>query len=118
MLFRDGVVAVPLSELDGLAGPVTQIIELGPPGFAASNRPDIEDVGRMQREDSFDALVTDHSPDCEGFVYTPAFAGDYRAGKYLSSLFVALFDTAVDLDDIAYLEVRDLALKTFALNGV
>jgi hypothetical protein len=118
MLSGYGVVAVSLGELYGLAGPVPQIVELCPPGLAASDGLDIEDVGRMQREDSFDTLATDHSPDREVFVNAPAFAGDDRAGKYLRSLFVALFDPAVDLDDIAYLEVRDLALKTFALNGV
>jgi len=112
------VVAVPLGELYGLAGPFTQIIELGPPGLAASDGLDIEDIGRMQREDSFDSLATDHSTDREGFIDAPAFACDYHAGKDLRSLFVALFNTAVNLDDIAYLEVRDLALKTFALNGV
>jgi hypothetical protein len=112
------VVAVPLGELDGLAGPVTQVIELGSPGFAASYRLDIENIGRMQREDSFYALVGDDPPDGEGFVNAPAFAGDYRAGKYLRSLFVALFDPAVNLDYITYLEVRDLALKTFAFNGI
>jgi hypothetical protein len=72
----------------------------------------------MQREDSFDALITDHSPDGEGFINAPAFAGDYCAGKDLCSLFIALFDTTVYLDDITYLEMRDVALKTFALNGV
>ena len=72
----------------------------------------------MQREDSFDSLVTDHSPDGEVFVNTPAFAGNDRTGKYLRSLFVALFDTAMNLDDITYLEMRDLVLKAFALNGV
>ena len=112
------MVAVPLGEPDGLAGPTTQIIELGSPGLAASDRLDIEDIGRMQREDSFDALVTDHSPDREVFINTPAFAGNDRAGKYLRSLFVALFDTAVNLDDITYLEVRDLVLETLAFNGV
>ena len=109
---------MPLSELDGLAGPTPQIVELGPPGLTASDRLDIEDVGRVQREDSFDTFVTDHSPDRKGFVNTPAFAAYHCAGKYLCSLFVALFNPAMDLDDIAYLEVRDLALKTFALNGV
>ena len=112
------MVAVPLFEPDGLAGPVTQIIELGSPGPAASDRFDIEDIGRMQREDSFDALVTDHSPDREVFINAPAFASNDRAGKYLRSLFVALFNTAVNLDDITYLEVRDLILETLAFNGV
>jgi hypothetical protein len=79
MLSGYGVVAVPLGELDGLAGPVAQIIELGPPGLAASNRLDIEHVGRMQREDSFDAFITDHSPDGEGCINTPASACYYRA---------------------------------------
>lgn len=75
------MVAVPLSELDGLAGPATKIIELGPPGLAASYRLDIEDVGRVQREDSFDSFVTDNSPDGKGFVNPPAFARYNRAGK-------------------------------------
>jgi len=109
---------MPLFEPDGLAGPITQIIELGSPGLAASDRLDIEDIRRMQREDSFDPLVADHSPDREVFINTPAFTGNDRAGKYLRSLFIALFDTAVNLDDITYLKVRDLVLKTIAFNGV
>jgi len=109
---------MPLFELYGLAGPIAQIIELGSSGLAASYRLDIEDIRRMQREDSFDSLVTDHSPDREVFVNAPAFAGNDRAGKYLCPLFVALFNTAVNLDNITYLEVRDLVLKTLALNGV
>ena len=112
------MVAMPLFELYGLAGPITQIIELGSPGLAASDRLDIEDIRRMQREDSFDALVTDHSTDGEVFINAPSFAGNDRAGKYLRSLFLALFNTAVNLDDITYLEVRDLVLKTLAFNGV
>jgi hypothetical protein len=117
-LSGDGVVAVPLSELDGLTASVAQIIELGPPCFAASDRLDIEDVGRMQREDSLDALVGDDPPDGEVFVNAPAFTGNYRAGKYLRSLFVALFDSAVNLDDITYLEMRYLVFERLALNGV
>jgi hypothetical protein len=112
------MVAVPLFEPDCLAGPITQIIELGPPGLAASDRLDIYDVRRVQREDSFDALVTGESTDGEVFVNAPAFAGNHRAGKYLRSLFVAFFNTTVNLYDIAYLEVRDFILETLALNGV
>ena len=109
---------MPLGELDSLAGPTTQIIEFGSPGLAASDRLDIDDVRRVQGKDTFDALVSGYSPDGEVFVNAPASARNDRAGEYLRSLFVALFDTAVNLDDIAYLEVRDLALKTLALNGV
>ena len=109
---------MPLFEPDGLAGPITKIIELGSPGLAASDWLDIEDIGRVQREDSFDSLVANHSPDREVFINAPAFAGNDRAGKYLCSLFLALFDTAVNLYNIAYLEVRDLTLKTLAFNGI
>jgi len=112
------VVAVPLGKLDGLAGPITQIIELGPPGLAASDRLDIDDIGRVQWKDSFDTLVIGDPPDGEVFVNAPAFACNDRAGKYLRSLFVALFNTAVNLYDITYLEVRDLVLETFTLDGV
>jgi hypothetical protein len=112
------VFAVPLGELDGLSTSVTQIIQLGPPGLAASDWLDIEDVGRMQGEDSFHALVIDDPPDSKGFVNAPAFARNYHAGKYLRSLFIALFNTAINLDYIAYLEVRDFGLETLALNGI
>ncbi len=112
------MIAVPLFELDGLAGPLTQVIELGSPGLAASDRLDIDDIGRVQGKDPFDALVTGESPDGEVFVYAPASACNDRTGEYLRSLFVALFNTAVNLDDIAYLEVRDIVFETLALNGV
>ena len=112
------MVAVPLGELDGFSASVAQIIELGPPCFAASDRLYIDDVWRMKREDSFDALVGDDPADREVFVNAPAFAGDYRAGEYLRSLFVALFNPAVYLYKITYLEVGELVLETLALNGV
>jgi hypothetical protein len=112
------VIAVPLFELDGLAGPLTQVIELGSPGLTASNRLDIDDIRRVQGKYPFDALVTGESSDGEVFVNAPASACNDRAGKYLRSLFVALFNTAVNLYDIAYLEVRDIVFETLALNGV
>lgn len=72
----------------------------------------------MKREDSFDTLVTDHSPDCEGFVNAAALAGDNCSGKYLGALFVALFYAAVDIYNIAYFEVRYFFLQTFAFNRI
>lgn len=112
------MLAVPVGQLDGLAGPIAQIIELGPPLFTAADRLDIEDVGRMQREDTLDALVIDDPADREGCVDAPAFARDDRAGEYLRSLFVAFFDPAVNIDDVADLEMRDTGLETLAFNGI
>jgi hypothetical protein len=112
------MVAVPLGELDGFSASVAQVVELGPSCFAASDRLYIDHVGRMQREDSFDALVCDDSADREVFVNAPAFACDYRAGEYLRSLFVALFNPAVYLYKITYLEVGELFFEIFTLNGV
>jgi hypothetical protein len=117
-LSGDGVFAVSLGELDCLAAPLAQVIKLGPPCFAASDWFDVDNVGRMQRKDSLDALVGDDPPDREVFVDAAAFAGDNRAGEYLRSLFVALSDPAVNLDDITYLEVRDFFLERLALDGV
>jgi hypothetical protein len=109
---------VPLGKLYGLAGSVAQVIELGPPCFAASNRLDIENIGRMQWEYALDALIGDDPPDCEVFINAPAFAGYNRAGKYLRPLLVALLNAAVYFYDIAYLEMRDLLLERLALDGV
>jgi len=72
----------------------------------------------MKREDALDALVIDNSPDREAFVNAPPFAGDDRAREDLRTLFVALFDTAVNIDDIAYLEMRDCVLETSAFNSI
>ena len=110
--------AVPVGQLDGLAGPIAQVIELGPPLFAAADRLDVEDVGRIQREDALDALVVDDPADREGRADAPAFARDDRAGEYLRPHFVAFFDPAVNIDDVADLEMRDTGLETLAFNGI
>lgn len=64
----------------------------------------------MERENSFDTFVVDNAADGEVFVYAPALAGNYGACEYLSSLFVAFSNTTVDVDDIAYLKVRNFFL--------
>jgi len=72
----------------------------------------------MKREDSFDTFVTYHAPNHEGFVNAAALTGNYCPGKYLGALFVALFYTAVYINDIAYFEVRYFFLQTFAFNRI
>jgi len=110
--------AVSLGELDGFAGSLAEVIQFCPPCFAASDGPDIENVGRIKRENPFHTLVIDNPPNCKGLVNAAALAGDYSAGKYLRALFVTFFDAAVDIYNIAYFEVRFIFLQTFAFNRI
>ncbi len=107
-----------MSEADGLSGAFAKVIELCPPCFSASDRPDIKDVGGMQREDSFDALVFDDSSDGECFVNSAAFPCDYGASEYLYAYFVAFLYAATDIYGVANFKVWNFTLYTFALNGV
>ncbi len=99
-----------MSEADGFAGSLAEEIEFCTSRFATSDRPDIDDVRGMQGEYSFDTLVIDDSPHCEGFIDSAASTGDYCAGEYLYTLFVAFLDAATDIDGIAYFEMRYLFL--------
>ena len=72
----------------------------------------------MKREDSFDALVVDNAPNREVFVNAASLAGDYCSCKYLGAFLVALFYTAVDIYNIAYFEVRNFFLQTFAFDRI
>jgi hypothetical protein len=107
-----------MSEPDGLSGAFAKVIELCPPCFSASDRPDIKNVGGIQWEYSFDALVIDDPADGECFVNSAASPCDYGACEYLYALFVALLYGTTDIYGVAYFKVWYFLLYTFALNGV
>jgi len=107
-----------MSEPDGLSCAFAEVIELCPPCFTASDRPDIKDVGGIQREDSFDALVVDDSSDSKCFVDSPAFSCNYGSCEYLYAYFVAFLYAATDIYGVANFKVRQLLLYTFALYGI
>ena len=102
--------AVALGEPDGLAGPLAEVVELRASGLAASDRTDVENVGRVQGEDSLYAFAADDSAYGEGFVNSAAPACDDGSGERLGTGLVALGDSAADIDDVAYLKVRYLVL--------
>jgi len=72
----------------------------------------------MKGEDSFHALIANDSADSESFVNAPPSACDYRACEYLDSLFVSFLDAAADIYGVAYLEVGNIFLQTFAFNSI
>jgi hypothetical protein len=112
------MLAVALSQLDGLAGSLAEIIKFGSPRLAAADRLDVDDIGRMKREDSLYSLIGYYSPDGEHLIDASAFAGDYRAGEHLNPFFVAFLDFATDVYHIAYLEIGHFFLQAFAFNGI
>lgn len=72
----------------------------------------------MKRKDSFDAFVADHSAHCEGLIDSPPLSRYDGAVESLGADLIALFDSAADIDNIAYLEVRDVVLEALILNGI
>jgi hypothetical protein len=107
-----------VSEFDGLAGALAEIIEFCTPFFAALDWLNGNNVRRMQRKDSFYAFIADDSADGKEAVYAAASACNYCAGKDLDTLFIAFLDFAVDVNGIADLKVRNIFLKTFTFNSI
>ncbi len=110
--------AVAVSKADGFACSLAEVVKFCTPCSATSDRPDIDNVRRMQWEDPFDALVIYDSADGESFVNSPASAGDYSAGKYLYTLFVALLDAAADVNGITYFKVGDVFLQARIFDSI
>jgi len=112
------VCAVLLGQSYGFAGALSQVIEFRAFGFTASQRPDVEDVRTIQRESALNAFVVDDSADGEHLIYPPAFAGDDGAGEDLNTFLVALDDSAMHIDRIAYLKMRDTVLEALAFDRI
>lgn len=72
----------------------------------------------MKWENSLYSLVIHDSPDSEGFIDSATFAGDYRAAEYLYALFVAFFDSAPHIHDVADFKMRDVLFEAFILNSI
>lgn len=117
-LFRDGMITMSLGEPDGFACSLAEVVQLRTPCFSASNRPDIQNVRRVEWENPLYALVIDDTPYREVLVNTTAFAGNHRAGKYLCAGFIAFLNAAMYVNDIAYFEMGNLFLQAFALNSI
>lgn len=106
------------SESDGFSGAFSQVVKLCAFGFSASQRPDVNNTGAVQRKDSLNAFVIHDSADCECLVDASAFAGDDGAGEYLDSLFVALDDSTMYVDGVSDFEMRNLVLQAFTFDRI
>ena len=110
--------AMSLCKSYGFSGSITKEIKFRTSGFSASDRLYVDDVGAVQWENTLDTLVVDYPSDSERFINAATLSADHGAYKYLNPLFVAFSDLTVDLDDIAYLEVRNIFFQTFVFNRI
>jgi hypothetical protein len=116
--FCDGVCTVLLGQSYRFACAFSQVIKFRTFGFTAAKRSYVEDVRTIQREGTLDSFVVDNSADGEHLVYPPAFSSDDCAGEDLNTLLVALDDSAMNVDRIAYLEMRDIVPEALAFDRI
>ena len=107
-----------MRQLDGFSCSLAQVVELCSSGLAAPDGLYVEDVRGMKRKDSLDAFAADYSTNSEGFIDSTTAARYDGAVEYLSTDLFTLLDSAVDIDDIPNLEVRDVVLQALVLNGI
>jgi len=117
-LFGHGVLAVSMSQAGRLAGSLAEIIQFCTPCFAASNRPNINHIRRMNWENSLHAFVVYDSPHREGFINPTTSAGNYCAGKHLNTLFVAFPDSAAHIYRVAYFKMRYILFEAFTFDSI
>jgi hypothetical protein len=107
------VLAVPLSQPYALSAALPQVIQFGPADFAAADRLDIHDIGRMKGKRSFDAFIVDNTADGEHFVHAAPLAGDDHTAEDLNAGFAAFFDAAVYIHGVPDFKVGNLFLSAF-----
>jgi len=117
-LFSGGMFAVPVGQSDRLASSLAEIIQLRAPCFAASNRLNINHIRRMNRKNTLHPLVADYPPHRESLINSTTFTGNHRAAKYLYALFIAFFDAAAHIYNIAYFKMRYIFFEILALNSI
>lgn len=112
------MVAVAMCQPDGFTCAIAQVIQLRSSRLSAPDGRYVQNVRRMKREDSLDPFLPHHPAYGEGLADSAALACYHRAVKCLRANLVALLDSALHIDNIAYLEVRNLVLQTLIRNGI
>lgn len=111
-----GSLAAALAQPNGLADPVAEIVQLGPPGNALALDLDLADSRRVQWELPLDALALHDPANGERLAATGARAGNHRAIEDLRPLFVAFQDADMHVHRVADLKRRQLRLQARLLD--
>src|SRR5262249_21134305 len=98
--------ALPLTQTDGFADAVAEIVEFRAAGHAGSLDFHLGDFRRMERELALHAFAGNDAADGEHFPGTAARAGDDRSAKNLDSLILAFENSRVDIHRVTDGELR------------
>ena len=110
--------AVTLSEFYAFSASLAQEVKFCASCFSASDGSYVNDVRRMDRKDSFDALVAYDTSDSESLVYSASPAGNDGSAEGLDTGFGAFNDAALHFDDIAYFKIRHFFLEALIFDRV
>ena len=110
MRFLCPAVGPPLAQTNGLADAIAEVVQLGPPRHTAALHDDLADLGRMEGEFPLHSLSLHDAADGKCLPAAAAGTGDHDTGINLHPLLLALENTAVHVDRVANLEMRDFRL--------
>src|SRR5215218_3134121 len=107
-----------LLDLRRPAGPIAQVVELGPADVAPGDQLDLGDAGRVHREGPLDADAERDLADGEGLAQAAALAAQDEALEDLDPLPAPLDHADVHLDGVAGPEVGQIVAQLRALDHV
>ena len=113
-----GLLPDELLDLGGLADPVAEVVELGPPDLALPDNLDPVDPRAVQGEDPLDTDAVADLPDDEGAADADVVLRDDDAFVDLDPLCGTLDDLEIDLDGISDGEALRILLDLSCLNGL
>ena len=114
-LFLSGIVErkelLLLLDLGILTDLVTQVVQLSASDLTVADDVDLNNVGRVDREDLLHTAAVGDTSDGEGLGDAAAVLGDNGTLKHLNSLTRTLNDLVVDADGVTDVDLGHLGLK-------
>jgi tRNA(His) 5'-end guanylyltransferase len=110
------VVAVTLGEFYAFTAALSEEVEFCASCFSASDGSYVNDVRRMDREDSFDTLVAYDASDSESLVYSASPAGYDGSAEELDTGLGAFNDAALHFHDVTYFKIRHFFLEALTFD--
>jgi len=108
--------AMPLRQPNSFTLTAPEVVQFRPPGLAATDRLNIKNIRRMQREYPLNTFVSGKPANSKRLVYAAPSAGDHDTGKYLHTALGTFGNLTMHIDRITYLKIGCLVFKALAFH--